>query len=331
MAKKKEEPSILKALRFVALAQRDEGAPYQTHVALTNRTAIAFDGIIAAGCFIDEDITACPHTLTFRRALERCAGPLSVTMTEGQRLSVKSGRFRSVVPCLPGATGPVVPDPVAGVITEVVLQGLLALAPVIVENSQRVFTAAVFLKPQTMVATNGMVIVECWHGVDFPPQGFLLPKLFIGALDKAWKMGKNPTYFGFSDSTLTVYFDDNSWLRTQCYQKEQYPDTDRLFARPYQPGPLPKHFFEAAETVADVAKENTLIFQGGAVRSSSEENLGSSYELPGMSMDIKCRLNAKNLLLLRELVTDGDLAGVEGASYFSGQSCRAVISQIRSA
>ena len=69
MAKKQTKtiPSIVKALDFIALAQKDKGAPYQTTVRLGQNQAVATDGVLSAGHSIDEDIVACPHTLTFWR------------------------------------------------------------------------------------------------------------------------------------------------------------------------------------------------------------------------------------------------------------------------
>src|SRR5690349_12164751 len=126
MAKaKKEISSLLRALDFVAVAQKDKGAPYQTHVALTRNTAIAFDGVLAAGHIIEEDLTASPHTLTLVNALNKAEGVLSVTQLDSGRLSVKAGKFKALVPCLPDATLPGIgPDPRVGVIDNRIRTGL---------------------------------------------------------------------------------------------------------------------------------------------------------------------------------------------------------------
>lgn len=326
MAKTKKEPlRLLQALDFVALAQRDKGAQYQTHVALINGTAVATDGVLAAGHYIDEHINAVPHTMTLVSALKKCEGVLSVTQLDSGKLSVKAGKFRALVPCIPGATLPdIAPDPYAGVMDNRVRDGLELLAPFVVENSQRVVMASVLLRAGTMVATNGHVLLEYWHGTDLPPN-LIVPKLFINALIR---VKKNIVGFGFSQNSLTIYFEDNSWLKTQLY-REKWPDTDAIMQR-HNAGlasPLPENFFGALSNVADFTEDNRIRIRPGKIQSHAHADVGASYELAGINASVT--LNAKHLGLLDGLVLSMDFAGTTGASYFYGENLRGAVSQFK--
>lgn len=323
MAPKKELPSLIKALEFVALAQKDKGAPYQTHVMLGRNTAVAYDGVLSAGHLIEEDLTACPHTITLVAALKKCTGALSVTQLSNDKLSVKSGKFRSLVPCLPNATLPgIAPDPRVGYINNSLRDGLELLSPFIVENSQRVVTASAYIRPNSILATNGQVLLEYWHGIDMPP-GLIVPKLFITAL---CKIDKNIVGFGYSESTFTVYFEDNSWLKTQLYN-EKWPNCDDIMARPHSPVSLPPTFFDGLATVFNFVEDGRIRLRNGKIHSHADDNSGASYEVDGLTANAV--FNAKHLKLLDGMIKTIDFTGNKGISYFYGDNIRGALTQVK--
>lgn len=323
MAKKNKDSTLVQALNFVALAQRDKGAPYQTHVNLSKNFATAYDGVLAAGHRIDEELSACPHTATLLAALARCDGALSVTQLDSGRLAVRSGKFRAFVPCSePSVVSLTAPDPVCGVIDDRIRDGLSLLSPLIAENSQRVATAAALIGSGSIKATNGRCIMEYWHGIDMPP-GLLVPKLFINALEK---IKKKLVGFGFSQGSLTVYFDDQSWLKTQLYN-DIYPDFDRILNREHKPVDLPEGFHEALDNVFDFIEDNRLRLRDGVMRSSDADNCGASYELPGLVANVI--LNAKDVKLVGKVIKRIDFNGTNGVTYFYGDNVRGALTQIK--
>lgn len=323
MAPRKEIPSLVRALDFIAFAQKDKGAPYQTHVALGGKMAVAHDGVLSAGHSIDEDLVACPHTVTLLAALKKCAGVLSVAQLDSGKLSVKSGKFKAFVPCLPNATLPGIgPDPKVGVIDNRIRDGLAVLSPLVVENSQRVITASVLLRSRSMVATNGNVLLEYWHGIDLPP-GLIIPKVFINAL---LKITKPLVAFGFSQSTFTVYFDDDSWLKTQLYN-DKWPDCDAILNKPNNPVELPKGLFDAINIVAGFVEDNRIRLCEGRVNTHAHEGVGASYEVAGLQANVS--FNVKHILLLEGRIKTIDFVGEKGISYFYGDNLRGAITQIK--
>src|SRR5258708_8197669 len=91
--------SLLTALEFCSVVSEKLGASYETHIGLKDNWAIAFNGIVAAGAPIVEDIQCHPHNLMLIEALSKCDENFSLTQLDN-KLSIKSGKFKAFVPCL---------------------------------------------------------------------------------------------------------------------------------------------------------------------------------------------------------------------------------------
>lgn len=320
----KEKSKLLQALEFVALAQRETGAPYQTHCQMGQGFIVAFDGVVAIGHLIDEHLDLCPHTATMVEALSRCDGAFSLTQTSNGDLSVKSGRFRATVRCANDAViKGIYPDNPCGYFTVEVINGLKLLSPFVPENAHRVVMASIFLRSGSMLATDGQFILEYQHGLEFPPTGFLIPKPFISAL---LKIKKETVSFGYSDTSLTVYFADNSWIRTQLY-KEQWPDCDGVLNRPNTPTQLPDGFFEAVRNVSAFTVDNRIRFRNNVVMSHDSANEGACNELDGVIANVT--LTKKHISLLDGMINAIDMNGTNAVTYFYGERLRGALAQMK--
>jgi len=319
----KAESSLTKALEFVALAQKDKGAPYQTHVVLDSHMAVGYDGILAAGHPIDEELQACPHTFTLLAALKRCEGVLSVTQLPTARLSVRAGKFRAFVRCADvGLIPRIAPDPQVGVLSNVLKDGLRAITPIIVENSPRVVMAAALLQANTVSATNNQIILEYWHGFDLPPN-LIIPKLFINAL---LKIDYDIVGFGFSSTTFTLHFSNGSWLKTQLYV-DKWPDVARVFNDPCAPIALPEGFFHALNQVMPFVEDNRVRLRDGQICTHADAQLGGQHDVPGLIAT--ATYNAKHLALLEPLIQTVDFTNKNGVTYFFGDRLRGAMTVSR--
>src|SRR6185437_942193 len=92
--------ALLSALEFCGTVTEREGAPYETQIGLNRNWAIAFNGIVAAGAPIEEEIFCYPHGQLIIEALSKCDESFSLTQLDNGRLSIKSGKFKAIVPCL---------------------------------------------------------------------------------------------------------------------------------------------------------------------------------------------------------------------------------------
>lgn len=277
-----QEPSaLLSALQFIAVAQNSEGLPFQTHCRIADGTLTGTNGGITAGTLVSDSLHACPHTATLITALSKCTESISITELDSGRLSVKSGKFRALVPCVPFSDiGVVEPDPPCANVTDALKTALLAVSCLVADNSSETLKSCVLLQANSAIATNRHVILEAWHGIDLPPN-IQIPKASVLAIcktDKPLKM------FGFSENSATFYYEDDSFVKTALFAT-QYPDLSRVLVNEdnAKPCPLPVGFYEALDKVAPFSTDGAVRFDKDLLKSHTEPDLGASIELEGLT------------------------------------------------
>lgn len=270
--------TFLDALKFCSLVVKDTGPPNETHVILNNNWVTAFNGILAVGCPIIEDIYACPHNQTLINALSKCGENLSITQLDNNRLSIKSNKFKAVVPCLEQSLLSIsIPDQPIAVIDDRFKEALESVSGLITDDIYRVVTASILMNGSSIVSTTGTVIFEYWHGIDLPSR-LAIPKAVIKPLVQC---SKKLARFGFSQSSVTFYYEDGSWLRSQLYA-DQWPDLRGILDGPVNLYPFPPDFFKAVEAVGDFSSDGLLYSREGTLCSHPQEGAGAVYECSGL-------------------------------------------------
>lgn len=316
--------SLLEALKHVNLAQTTLGFTFTRHCVLHDHWAYGFDGTLSAGHPIQEDLSLAPQTAKLVQALERCDEHLAMAALPSG-LSVKSGRFRAVVPCFPLPDMPhIAPDAPVTAIDDRLRLGFAAVAPAVSDSGQFVATAAVRLSAGAVCGTNRHVIIEYWHGIDLPT--VLIPKAAIKAIEAV----KKPlAQFGFSANSATFYFDDGSWIKTQLYN-ETYPNVDGIWTRHAKAvfvPPVPD-FFDAVKKLKPFVDERNAITLGDdeLYTQANKDAVGSSYALPGA---VKGQtFNVDFLLMIDGLVESVDYGQNNKLLFFTGNNVRGAISPI---
>lgn len=280
MSKKPKKPSektssqLLEVVRFLSLITKEEGTPNETHILLSNKTATAFNGTIGAGCIIEEELFAAPHAKTFLNALQQCGEKYSVTQLDQSKLSIKSGPFKAIVPCIdPTLLYFPTPDTNVAPIDDSFKTSLQLIEKIKPENGQRVITLSFLLNGQSIIATDGKILVEAWHGLNLPTN-VPIPKAIIPVLLSS----KNLTGFGLSQSTVTFYLEDNSFIRSQLYA-DAWPDISHVIDKPSSPIPLPKDFFKALEAVGSFSTNGMVYFKDGKLTSHPDNEVGAEFEV----------------------------------------------------
>lgn len=269
---------LLDAVRFVGSVLKDQGQPLETHIALNHTTATAFNGVVAAGALIEEDIYAAPNNKLLIEALSKCGENLSITQLDNDRLSIKSDKFKALVPCLDPTMFPVTnPDNALGPIEDTFKAAINSVGVLADAEADRVVAASILMAGGSVIATNGQVMFEAWHGQNLPTD-IALPKNIIQPLIKA---GKNLLTFGFSKSSFTFYFQDNSWLRTQLFA-EPWPDIRPILDGPTNPFTLPGEFWQGLDAVAPFSPDGAVHFEKDRMQSHASPDLGASYDVPGL-------------------------------------------------
>ena len=294
---------FLEALQFCSLITKKEGSPNETHIMLHNRVCVGNNGILAAGLSIDEDILAYPNAELITNAIGKCGEHYSITQLDKNRLSIKSNKFKAIVPCLnPSMMQPVIPDPPQATLDNRFREALTSVSVLASETAQSVITASVLMAGASLIATDRKVIMEAYHGCDLPV-GIALPKAFCTALQK---IDKKLTKFGYGRSSCTFYFDDESWLRTQFFS-EPWPDVSRILNRKSNMWPVPNDFWQAVDAVAPFSHDGDLHFDTGILRSSSVEDTGASHEVFGLPQGPI--FSAKQLKLIQPYTQQVDFYG----------------------
>lgn len=323
--KQKQTPStLLAALKFIEPASREIGAINQTHCALGGNWAVAFDGVTALASPIDSDIVAYPHTKKFIAALSRCdADTLQITQLDESRLAIKSGRFQSYVPCIsPGLFQILPPDPPLCPIDEKVVKSLEVVGKIAKENAPRMVAAAVLLRYGSAVSTDGVIMFEHWHACSIPGD-CVIPKSFITEITK---IAKKPTHIGRSESSMTIYFEDKSWIRTQLYN-EPYPNADRILETKSNTQPIPKDFWEGLEKISG-PDANEVFLSSKSLRTHYEKEIGSSFEIEGLPENRRFNLNY--LRMFEPYATQVDFSTDDNRmAMFFGDNFRGVLMCIR--
>lgn len=316
--------SLLAAIEFVSCVAEKIGAPYETHVGLKNNWAVAFNGIVAAGAPIGEDLLCYPHTILLIDALSKCEETFSLTQLDNSRLSIKSGKFKAIVPCLdPILMQEALPDPQIVSMSNKFKEAVEAVGVLASENAMHVLTASVLMNGSTVVSTNRVMIMEAFHGLDLPPN-IPLRKEFIKALVKT---KKNLTGFGLGKSSITVFFEDGCWIRTQLYADE-WPDVSTILNIEANLWSIDQNFFKALDAVTPFSADGNVYFDTNLLMSDAD-NQGASFECVGLPKGVIYPI--KQLLMMKPYVKriDFNAKGLHDSSYclkFEGDTVRGVIS-----
>ena len=311
--------SLLAALKFVAVAQKKAGTVQQQFGMISGNWAAASNGVLTIATKVEEDLTACPHTYQLIDALSKVGEDLSITQLSPTSLAVVSGAFRALIPCVGfGDVGITGPDERRAVIDDRIKAAFEAVLPLATDGAQHAHLAAVLLQSGSAVATNGHVLAEYWHGIDLPPM--LIPKASAVAILKA---GKALTGFGYSGSSATFWFEDDSFIKTQLFA-EQFPNYQPLFnCEGLNPWPVPDEFYKAVRSIESFSRSGVVYFENGMLASNEQETEASTYKIEGLPEGMG--FNAKYLLMVEPSFKNVHFEESSNKAFFFGENVRGVI------
>lgn len=280
--------ALIEALKFVSVASNNDthlGAAAK-HVRMSGNMAVTFDGQLAAGHPIVEELTLCPQISQLTKALSKTGKTLVVSETPAGRLSIKGEKLQAFVPCLKAEElAPVVPDANIAPVDDRIKAAFKCCGTLASESGVRVIEASLFLRGGDCTGTNGAAILQFWHGNDLPPMGMVLPKVFCAAVAAvkapligfgcSWAQADYPKV-----NSVTFHFEGGAWLKTQCYA-DDWPNTEQLWQQANY-APVPEGFFEAVDTVAEFNENGFVILAPNAVQSHKNAELGAAYEVKGL-------------------------------------------------
>lgn len=286
---------MLDQLKFVqrGVARKDI-VPGLQHFRIQGGRVTGFNGTITISAPVDIGFDAAPAAGAFVKALNACEDTISLKL-DGLALQVRSGSFRTVVPCIDLAQVPTsVPEGVMVQPPTSILHALEVLEPFIGTDASRPWACGVLLHGQSALATNNTTIVEYWLGTD-------LPKVNIPStvLEELLRIKEELVALQVSDSTITFHYGDGRWIKSALLSLE-WPDIWRALDQACSgctPYPVPAGLPEAcAKLVAFKDKHDVRVYLRGADISTTKGGLadgGAVVELPGLPD--KCCFNTRML------------------------------------
>lgn len=325
--RKKKEPEqasnvagLVAALDFIKIAQLEKGDVDQTHCRFIPGFLMAGNRVLQAGITIKEEIEACPHTLNLFNALSRCRETVAITKLDNGYLSIVSGPYCAKIPAVDGADiPPIMPDPMAAPLNGEFRKALEIASLPVQESATRVICNSVWFTNGSCCGTDGKIMLEYWHGLSLPP--VLVPKASINAV---LKCGKEFKGIGASASSVTFWFADDSWIKTQIYA-ETMPDHNALLSREHTPTVLPDNLYEAIEAVAPLSPNGLVHWIDDTVYSHEHgrDGIGASYQLErGDNPSNAISFNAAQMAMIKPFVKQIDLTRGSQYTIFYGDNIR---------
>ena len=301
-ARKPKEPArtdiLLKALRFVALAQSNEGTMLQRHCVIHSNWIAATDNVMTLGAKVPDDLTACPQTKRLIAALERCGDDVTITQQDADRLRIVSGGLRVSVPCVELADMALSwADPIAGPLDDRFLDACRAIGHIASETGATIQTGSIICTGQFVSATNNEVLAEYWHGLSTPDY-WVLPAATVDALLKI--DGKKLIGLGFSGRSATFHFDDESWLKTQLFE-DKWKNTAQVWdgSNQTQSEPIPETFFDALATLGAFTDSGYVLLKDGVIVNTNKLVDAAEIEVKGLKAGPSMKI--RNGLLLKKI------------------------------
>lgn len=330
---------IIEALNFTKIAVKNDADQYGKMAYLTGGWVFTHNGIIAAGASIGEnDLSGYVEHGQLAAALSNVGKELIISSGD-DGIAIKSGEYEVVVPAYDTETMRSAP-PDGGdrwPVGDEFRTALVVAGRVVKDTAENVRDAAIYNNGQMLIATDGISIVEAWHGQVLPP-GLVIPKAFANAVGKT---DKKITQFSFDQQnyrSFTLWFEDGSFLRTNLYPYADYPQGvvtkyAEFFADFDKVIETPKGFFEAAASIAPFATDDTnaIAITGGAVCTDYREGQGwySHKAVKGLPEGIWISANRLAAFNDATKVYFGDRENPNPVMLFAGSSWRACVAGIK--
>lgn len=287
---------MLAELKFVqgAVAKKDF-VPALTHFVIEDGTVRGYNGMLALCSPIPFDIACKPKAESLVKAIANCTETVQLALTPAGRLSIKSGKFKAFVDCLPDEHTPHVQPEGEHVAIDgaAMLQAIKAVSPFIGDDASRPWSNGVLLLGQSAFATNNITLVEYWTGSTVP-RPLNIPR---AAIKELLRIDEAPEAVQLTETSITFHFSKGRWLRTQLFETK-WPDLTRVLNRESNPQPLDDRLFEALKTLKPFTdKAGRILFRGGGkIATHDDETEGAGYEIDGFDHTGIYQIDMLNLL-----------------------------------
>lgn len=313
---------VLAALRFVKGAVSTKNLlPELKHYIILDGTVCGYNGLMALHSPIDFDVNCAPKAVPLVQAIGNCGDVTGLGITDTGRLRVRSGKFKAFIDCV-DLRDLVQPKPEGDVVQfdgEHMMHAIAKLSPFIGNDASRPWANGILLRGKSAYATNNVCLVEYWLGTELP----CTVNIPMAAIKEMVRIGVPPTHAQVCESSITFHYEGNTWLRTHLYETN-WPDLSRVLDVPGNPVAVPGELFNALEHVKPfLEKDGRIYFRNGAVCTTTTDDTGASYDVPGLADQGIYSLNM--LALLNGVADKVDFAAYPNPLLFYGSRLRGAI------
>ena len=317
--------SLLDAFKLVYSAVDNKSAIGEfSHFAVENKQLRASNGAMSIGTPIDLDFTCYPHAETLIKALRSCSDVVTLSMTDGGRLRVGSGKFRAFVPCLQSDSS-FYGKPSGSEIDiegEKLYKAFEVLAPFVATDGFRPWANGILLKGQSAYATNNICAIEYWLGVELP----FITNIPLAAIKVLLSRKLAPTRMLMDPNSVTFFYESGTWIKAQLYDVE-WPDLSRLFNQQSKQRAIPEGFYEGLAALSKFTDDGRVYFRDGSMCTAPANHEGAMYEVEGLPERGIYKTDA--VQLLKGVATTADFDRYPDNALFFGDAVRGVVMGLR--
>ncbi len=321
---------MLEELRFVqgAIAKKDFIAS-MTHFAIEDGFVRAYNGMLALCAPIAFDINCKPKAAPLVAAIARCPGTIQLSMTPTGRLRVISGEFKAYIDCIPDETPHVHPEgetiQLSQVQGEAIVKALSTVHTFVSDDASRPWSNGVLLRGKSAFATNNVIGVEYWTGVDMPMEVNIPRK----AVDEMLRIEEVPTHIQMNATSITFHYANKRWIRTATLACE-WPDMGKLFGTAHNPKPLDPTVFDALEKLKPFVDQMGRVYlYPGTISTVADMEQEEGARVTVESIEHTALFNIEMLLRLKGIAETMDLSTYPAPCAFYGGMLRGVIIGLR--
>jgi len=317
---------MLKSIKFVqgAVAAKDY-LPELTHFRIENNYIRGFNGVMALSSPIELDLQISPKAVPFIKAIQTCKDTIQLHLTPGGKLSIRSGKFKAFIDCLPEVFPDVQPTGQEVRLPVGILKILKKLVPFIAEDASRPWARGILFRGQSAFATNNVILIEHWLGSSFPIE-INIPK---SAVTEILRIGEEPEYLQVDEDSCTFHFKGKRWLRTATCSMAWPDSISSLLAQTGEQKEISPNLWTAIAEIMPFADDYGRIFlTNGSVSTTLADSEGASVEV--QEIQHEACFHGKYLLLLKDAAKTISFENAPNPCPFYGDNLRGIIAGMRS-
>ena len=312
---------MLAELKFVAgsVAKKDF-IPALKHFVIEDGKVRGYNGTLALCTPIPFDLSCKPKGEPLIKAIANCTETVQLALTKGGRLSIKSGKFKAFIDCIEGETPHVLPEG-DNILVEgsALLQAFKIMEPFVGTDASRSWGMGVFMRGQSLYATNNVTVVEYWTGIE-APKPINIPR---DAIREMLRINEPPVSMQMTDNSVTFHYSGERWLRTQLLSTT-WPDLSPILDKESSPINLDPKVFEALATIKPFMDGiGRVYFKDGNIRTHLDENEGASYDVE--NFPFIGIYTSENLMNLKDSVKTIDWSTYPKPCLFFGERLRGAL------